>query len=142
MCVHALTKGSVFGRTRLGSFFQDNWFQGAYGGDESPNKIIRPNFQRDFGEWKKDKKASFIHGILNGAIDLGHFIILALVPGETDKYWLLDGQHRLLTIQEFINNKFAIEVTDSEGKVMQTKYKKLSGELQTKLHNIFADVKI
>jgi uncharacterized protein with ParB-like and HNH nuclease domain len=70
---------------------------------------VAPVFQREANAWSLAKKQDFIANVLNGKMkSLGHFIILN--KRETGKYSLLDGQHRLTTIQKFINGEFTIKL--------------------------------
>lgn len=135
--VSALTEGvtEVVGRTRLGSLFTNGWLQAPYG--DNANRIIPPVFQRSATAWTDIKKRDFILNALSGAMSsLGHFLIFN--ARENGTFALLDGQHRLTTIQQFINGEFHVTI----GTRKKVTYDKLTDEEQTILHNIIADVKI
>lgn len=132
LCMAALTKGEEFvGRTRLGSIFQDSWMSAPYG--TPSNKIIRPVFQRDSNAWPSHKQKAFIQRILSGVSSLGHFLIFNL--REDGTLSLLDGQHRLTTVQQFLNDTFHLGTK-------KTLYSKLPEADHARIHNTVADVKI
>lgn len=132
LCVPALTKGEeMVGRTRLGSFFQESWMTAPYG--SAANKIIRPTFQRDSDAWPLPKQRGFIQRILAGVSSLGHFIILN--QREDGTYSLLDGQHRLTTVQKYIRGDFHLGTK-------KTAYAALPEVQKEALNRTVADVKI
>ena len=133
----ALTQGvsEAVGRTRLGSLFTNGWLQAPYG--ERTNRIIPPVFQRSATAWSDLKKRTFLLNAISGSMtSLGHFIIFN--ERETGDFALLDGQHRLTTVQQFINGEFHVTI----GNRKKVTYDKLTDEEQATLHNIIADVKI
>lgn len=132
LCVPELTKGEeMVGRTRLGSFFQESWMTAPYG--SAANHIIRPTFQRDSDAWPLPKQRGFIQRILAGVSSLGHFIILNC--REDNTYSLLDGQHRLTTVQKFIRGDFNLGTK-------KTAYAALPEAQKETLNRTVADVKI
>lgn len=65
-----------------------------------------PRFQRKFSAWSAAKKEGFILSLLSD-IPITHGVFLSR-QGDSQTWNVLDGQHRLTTIEEFIEGKFPI----------------------------------
>lgn len=135
LCVSALTQGEeVVGRTRLGSLFKNGWLAASYGSPD--NKIIAPVYQREL-TWSLAKQRDFIINILgNDMKSIGHFVTFN--KRANNKFPLLDGQHRITTVQKFINEEFAVTI----GNRKNVMYSDLTEEEQEKIENIIVDIKI
>jgi 5-methylcytosine-specific restriction endonuclease McrA len=101
-----------------------------------------PVYQRGF-VWKKPQKELFIDSLLLG-YDIPK-IYFHDNPNNNFKYDVVDGQQRLLTINEFLKGKFKLpqESDPIDGEVIAEKYyEELSDDLQMEIKTISLDVVI
>lgn len=101
-----------------------------------------PVYQRNF-VWKKPQKELFIDSLLLG-YDIPK-IYFHENPDNNYKYDVVDGQQRLLTIQEFLKGKFKLpqESDPIDGEVIAEKYyEELSDDLQMDIKTILLDIVI
>jgi len=94
---------------------------------------IRPPFQRAYvvdakQDWKTKLISSIIHDKPIGCIYFGQ------QNTDVDYYMLLDGQQRLITVFEFINNLSTMPVM-KDGKVKECLFSQLTQEEQNKILN-------
>lgn len=101
-----------------------------------------PDYQRDSSQWDIAKKSLFIESLINNLT-----IPPLIIYPEDDKNGIetrhiIDGQQRLTTIQEYINDKFAlaneneVEYADNVGPMIHgKKYSQLSPKLQQQINN-------
>lgn len=71
------------------------------------NKFILPESQRE-KEWVHEQDANFIKSILENK-PLGSFIF----NKKSNNYYILDGQHRINSIDKFYNDKMGIQINDA-----------------------------
>jgi hypothetical protein len=86
-----------------------------------------PDYQRDSSQWDNDKKSLFIESLVNNMT----VPPLLVCPDEDsdgmDRRQVVDGQQRLTTIREYLQNKFAlsseadVEYEDNVGPLIQGK---------------------
>ena len=95
---------------------------------QDKNLIVHPYFQRNY-VWDNIKKNALIETILLG-LPVPH--IYTYIDNETSKEIIIDGQQRLLTIKDFINNNFPFMSNYSED--LNNKYlNDFPKELQNKI---------
>lgn len=101
---------------------------------------IRPSFQRAYVvDAKKDWKINLLDSIIhNRPISLIYF---GQQDTSVEKYLLLDGQQRLITILEFINNLSTMPVMRG-GKVKDCLFSQLTLEEQSQILNYPLDIHI
>lgn len=69
--------------------------------------LITPNFQRELGNWTIDMKKMYIQNLILGAPT--NLILYTLDKSIANwKCKILDGQHRINAILEFMENKFSV----------------------------------
>ncbi len=74
--------------------------------------LVIPDFQRDSSQWKREKQSLFIESILNGITTPPLMVYPEDVPdpdgGVYEIHKVIDGQQRLTTIGDFLNNQFPL----------------------------------
>lgn len=101
---------------------------------------FNPSYQRGY-VWKKNQKELFIDSMFLG-YDIPK-IYFHDNPNELSRYDVVDGQQRLLTIYDFVNNriKLPIESDPINGEVVANKYfSDLSEDLQMEFRNTSLDI--
>lgn len=85
--------------------YSDNGDNGvfAYGG----RLAIRPPYQREF-VYSKEQAAAVIHTVLNGF----PLNVMYWVKVGDDKYEVLDGQQRTLSVMQYLSHKFSISIDE------------------------------
>lgn len=81
---------------------------------------LNPAYQRD-SVWKKDQKVYLIDTIIRG-YDIPKLYILKL---KDDTYDVVDGQQRIRSLNEFLNDKFALSASGYEGEHSGKKFSQL-----------------
>lgn len=104
--------------------------------DIDKNKICFDHrVQRKAGQWSKEQKAEFIKTLLEETLAVPPISFSI----QEDKYWVIDGKQRLLAINEYLKNEFALPkgmIVDDEGKKVDVggcKYDKLPLDLRGKI---------
>ncbi|XWK90912.1 MAG: DUF262 domain-containing protein [Phormidium sp.] len=101
-------------------------------------KVYIPDYQRDADQWDERKKSLFLESLLNN-LTIPAFFFCEVEP---NRYEVVDGQQRLLTIWDFAENKFRIsDDADIDYLLpLATKYRgKTYNELPQELKDIFND---
>lgn len=81
---------------------------------------LNPEYQRD-SVWKKEQKVYLIDTILKG-YDIPKLYILKL---KDDTYDVVDGQQRIRTLNEFIEDEFSLSASGYEGEYSGRKFSQL-----------------
>jgi len=81
---------------------------------------LNPDYQRD-SVWKKEQKVYLIDTILKG-YDIPKLYILKL---KDDTYDVVDGQQRIRTLNEFIEDEFSLSASGYEGEYSGKKFSQL-----------------
>lgn len=81
---------------------------------------LNPEYQRD-SVWKKEQKVYLIDTIIKG-YDIPKLYILKL---KDDTYDVVDGQQRIRTLNEFIDEEFALSASGYEGEYAGKKFSEL-----------------
>lgn len=104
--------------------YQNNLEEGvtAYGGKLE----VRPKYQREFIYNEKQQKA-VIDTVLKGF----PLNVLYWVKNNDDSYEVLDGQQRILSICEYISNKFSVIINDKQ--IQFHNLQESQGDLVTKI---------
>lgn len=101
-------------------------------------KVYIPDYQRDADQWDVRKKSLFIESLLNN-LTIPAFFFCEVEP---NKYEVVDGQQRLLTIWDFFENKFHIS-QDADINYLQPLANLYCGksynQLSEQLKDIFSD---
>lgn len=72
------------------------------------------NLQREY-TWNRVQESSFIkHLIVEGVVPQVTVIKIAFEDRSKDKIEVIDGKHRIMAIQRFVNNEFPIIVNNEE----------------------------
>lgn len=102
---------------------------------EQTNDLVTAGFQRGF-VWTKNQMDRFVESLLLGYPVPGIF----LVKQPDNKYLVLDGQQRLVTLRHFIEGTYRKKVFELENVSAQFKglsYETLSDELRRQVDNSF-----
>lgn len=104
-------------------------------------KLAIPDYQRDSSQWDPAKKSLFIESLINN-LTVPPLIVYDEddeATGEERRY-VIDGQQRLTTIQEFHGDRFAlageadVEYAENVGPIVQgKKFSELPPAIQTQL---------
>lgn len=95
------------------------------------NYVIQPFFQRNF-VWDNQKKCDFIESIILGLpIPTIYTYKVCLEENEI----VIDGQQRLTTIRDFLNNKFKLDKLNVCPQFNSYFYKDLPGEIKNKIYD-------
>ena len=75
---------------------------------------VNPLYQRDDSAWDYNKKQAFISDVI-----LNPLVVPIHLDGrDTSKTYILDGQQRLTTFKQFINNEFVLK-KDTKPAILQ-----------------------
>lgn len=76
--------------------------------------ILDPAYQTGV-RWKNSQKATLIDSLIQG-LDLPKFYFRTVQAGGEERHEVVDGQQRLRSISDFVNNKFRLASGDHKGK--------------------------
>jgi len=89
------------------------------------NMIKIPQVQREPKVWSVEQKQNFIDSIYND-FDIPK-IYFRIKPQDTNTWWLIDGHQRISTVNEFLNNEFAIgDVSSMPTEIRNKKFRQLT----------------
>src|SRR5712664_3652048 len=75
-------------------------------------KYYIPDYQRDSSQWDNDKKSLFIESLVNNLTIPPLLVCPHDRSDGMEQRQVVDGQQRLTTIREYIQNKFALSSED------------------------------
>ena len=90
---------------------------------------LNPAYQRD-AVWKKDQKVYLIDTIIRG-YDVPKLYILKL---KNDTYDVVDGQQRIRTLDEFLNDGFTLATSGYEGEFAGKKFSQLPPKVKSAIN--------
>lgn len=95
--------------------------------DYMRSTINVPDVQREPKIWTVDQKQNLIDSLYND-FDIPK-IYFRKKPNEPNTWWLIDGQQRLTTISEFLNNEFVLgEASTIPDEIQGKKFRQLAPE--------------
>ena len=108
-----------------------------------PQLNIRPKFQRSYiVETKQEWQNALVYSVINQMpINEIHFGEIEDNVHYDEKYVLVDGQQRLLTLIMFINDELALKHVEENGKVVSRLFSQLSKEEKNAILNYKPSIK-
>ncbi len=70
-----------------------------------------PDYQRDSDQWEEPTKSLFVESVINN-LSVPAFFFEVAVEGGVEKNYVVDGQQRLTTLEQFYKNKFRMVDSD------------------------------
>ena len=95
------------------------------------------DYQRNFVDRKSKWNTKLIESVLCG-IDIGSVELVKTTTEEGEMYYIVDGQHRILTIMGYLDNEFTLaknHLTKVNSSVIGQRYQKLGERWQNKLQD-------
>lgn len=98
---------------------------------------VIPNLQRENDAWDKKKKSYLIDSILKGYPIPGIMIVANPKYENNTKYkkYLLDGQQRITTLNEYINDKFKLNLLEKDLEYNGKKFGELNAQNQDRINS-------
>lgn len=105
-------------------------------------KYAIPDYQRDSSQWDKPKRSLFIESLINNLTIPPLIVFPEDDENGIETRHVIDGQQRLTTIQEYLEDKFSlanendVEYADNVGPLIHgKKYSELLPKLQQQINN-------
>jgi len=96
------------------------------------NYDVDRTYQRAPGAWTTRQEQFFIDSILRG-----YSVPMVFIHKKKKKKWIIDGQHRLLTIEKFANNELELHKKYSEDIINESGGNRIYEELDEKYQEQF-----
>ena len=100
-------------------------------------RLATDTYQRNFVDRKSKWNTKLIESVLCG-IDIGSVELVKATTEDGEMYYIVDGQHRILTIMRYLDNEFTLaknHLTKVNSSVIGQRFQKLGERWQNKLQD-------